>query len=520
MRILLLSLLLCVSFATMSAQSYFSKVVMGPQLDFLARTILTGQSDLVTVGSYKEDSTTFGTNIFIQKMDTLGNLQWTFVYNGGDYDRVYDVVELPDGNLLLAGLSDSLAGNLKGLLMKVDMNGNILWSKTYLPPSTQTSFSSRFSKVITTSDSAIVVTGIYSSGSSSSILMLKTDLDGNVLWENNTIMSGYARPQGLIESSPGEYSICVQVSNSVSYSTVITYDDMGGVLSALDLRDNYLNLDAWGMAQAGNGEKIVCGEFGVFPFLARLDANDSLLWLKYYGSSIDPFHSVESLGNGNFVAFNEYFSQGDEGHSIMQFDALGEPVSYYWVDSDERFRDQSLWVGADGSLYLGAELESFDPTGKPESLVIRTSLTGAGHCPSAEVNLSSTTFGLSYPGNYASGYNSSVVNSLAMTTSIPQVSTTDLCVPVGREELLEHAFGLTVSPNPTSGWINLSLAQPFERGRVEVDLFDVQGRVLQQLTLRPGESQLRIALSEYVSGVYWLRVSRNGELLAVEKVLR
>ena len=112
------------------------------------------------------------------------------------------------------------------------------------------------------------------------------------------------------------------------------------------------------------------------------------------------------------------------------------------------------------------------------------------------------------------------VNDLAMTTSIPQVTTGNLCHPVGRAEEEELNPIVQVFPNPTSGRVDLFLSHAQTKGALDVDLFDGQGRKLQGLIMRKGVEELGIDLSEYASGLYWLRISREGELLKVKKVIR
>ena len=520
MRIPLFAFLICSCFFTVHAQTYFSKVVIGPELDSLDRTILTSQGDLVTVGSYRADPFSAKKDIYVQKMSGTGSLQWTFAYDGGNWERAHDVAELPDGNLIIAGFSDSLSGPRKGLLMKIDQNGNLLWSKTYLNPSNQTVWS-RFSKVIVTSDSALLVTGAHSTYNSSEIILLKTDLNGNVLWENHTDVFVGVWPVDLVEANPGEYSLCAQLDGWTSTaSLVISYDDMGNVLSKIDLRDIDSQVDVYGMTATDNGEKVIAGSFDGNPYLARIDANDSLLWLKHYPILGDEFRGVVALDNGNFAAYNEHTLRGIGGHGILQIDSAGNTVSYYWVDSDEHIMDKSICVGPDGSLYLGAELREFAPTGKRETLIIRTSLTGEGTCQVSSLNIPAANFGYYGTRFFMLNYTTPEVNNLPMTLLIPQVNIGNLCSSVGQEEADGEWAGIKVSPNPTSGWINLSLSRPYTKGAVDIDLYDGQGRKLQQLSMRKGMVDQRIDLSEYVSGVYWLRVSHKGELLAVEKVVR
>ena len=74
------------------------------------------------------------------KIDANGNLLWSKLYGGTGSDQLYDLVASSDGNYFMCGTSDSpVSGNKTAAalgaediwLVKVDPNGNQLWDKTY-----------------------------------------------------------------------------------------------------------------------------------------------------------------------------------------------------------------------------------------------------------------------------------------------------------------------------------------------------------------------------------------------------
>ncbi|MBP9673477.1 MAG: T9SS type A sorting domain-containing protein [Bacteriovoracaceae bacterium] len=77
-------------------------------------------------------------DFWVVKVDNQGNLQWQKTYGGNKDDWPYSVQQTTDGGYIVAGLSNSNQGdvtdNLGGYdfwLIKIDVQGNLQWQKTY-----------------------------------------------------------------------------------------------------------------------------------------------------------------------------------------------------------------------------------------------------------------------------------------------------------------------------------------------------------------------------------------------------
>lgn len=76
----------------------------------------------------------------IVKFDVNGNIVWEKVYGGSGYDVLVRIKVLSDGNFMVLGRSTTgieyektspNKGNIDFWLLKIDPNGNIIWDKTY-----------------------------------------------------------------------------------------------------------------------------------------------------------------------------------------------------------------------------------------------------------------------------------------------------------------------------------------------------------------------------------------------------
>ncbi|MFZ8835368.1 MAG: T9SS type A sorting domain-containing protein, partial [Candidatus Caldipriscus sp.] len=119
-------------------------------------------------------------DIFLIKTDANGNVQWAKTYGGTDYDRAYSVQQTSDGGYIVAGWIYSFGAGLSDVfLVKTDASGNIIWAKTYGGGNYDVAYS-----VQQTSDGGYIVAGYTASfgAGSDDIFLIKTDVNGNIIW--------------------------------------------------------------------------------------------------------------------------------------------------------------------------------------------------------------------------------------------------------------------------------------------------------------------------------------------------
>ena len=110
--------------------------------------------------------------MYIAKLDSMGTLLWTKSYVTGSNNQSYDnnVSETPDGGLIFSG------NNLtSGLLLKTDDNGDALWEKAY---------NKNITSLTVASDSGFIMTGFWD------LLLTKTDSGGNIIWSKSLVDPG------------------------------------------------------------------------------------------------------------------------------------------------------------------------------------------------------------------------------------------------------------------------------------------------------------------------------------------
>lgn len=170
-----------------------------------------------------------GYDAMLLKRDSLGNYEWQKTYGGNDWDFAYDVVQTFDSGFVFCGETyNNTNGFADVYVVKTNSVGDTLWTKTV-----GGSLIDKGNALIQTLDSNIVVAGIKNTISDSTqAYVLKFNKDGTLLWDSVYGGSGYEWINDIIESSIGKYSIAgATTSNSngdLNYY-ILNLDEQGNV---------------------------------------------------------------------------------------------------------------------------------------------------------------------------------------------------------------------------------------------------------------------------------------------------
>jgi hypothetical protein len=224
---------------------------------------------------------------------------WKKLFGGDNEDNGVCIVRTADGGYITAGstLSNSSGdvgvgkGSYDIWVVKTDADGNKVWQKTYGGSSVE-----QPTAIINTGDGGVLITGYTNSINSGDVgfnqggddaWVLKLDANGNLLWQKTYGTTSYDYAQGIISSGDGGYIVA-------GHTYISTYSDV---------------------------------------WIFKLDANGNLLWQKTFGgSSYDYVPAITSTDDGGFiVAANTLSSNtGNVGANnggldiwVVKFDANG-----------------------------------------------------------------------------------------------------------------------------------------------------------------------------------------------------
>jgi len=140
-----------------------------------------------------------GRDVYLIKTDLEGNTLWNKTYGGKGEEVGSSIAKVSDG-YAIAGNSDSYGNNSSDVyVVRTDLNGNILWNKTYGVTG------SDFTAAIAAIDGGFVIAGrtIPSDNSDPDIWLIRTDSAGNVLWSKTYDGVGYAVVKAMVAVDDG-----------------------------------------------------------------------------------------------------------------------------------------------------------------------------------------------------------------------------------------------------------------------------------------------------------------------------
>ena len=144
-------------------------------------------------------------DIFMIKTDSEGNEIWVKTFGGNEEDFGYSVIQTSDGGYILVGFTVSFgSGNKDVWIIKTDSQGNEEWNKTYGGSEREIGFA-----VEQTSDDGFIITGLTETNTFGlyDILLIKTDINGENIWEKNIGNGNYEVGSSVKQTQDGGFII-------------------------------------------------------------------------------------------------------------------------------------------------------------------------------------------------------------------------------------------------------------------------------------------------------------------------
>ncbi len=420
-----------------------------------------------------------GTNIYLVKLDSIGNTLWTKTYENARSAKC--IRPTLDGNYYVVATNQPLGDPRQIIALKINEDGDTLWSKTY---SSSESYIASYG--IPSNDGGFIIAGFIQNNTTpgSDILLIKTNCDGDVLWikkydnaafeygtcvkqtnDNGYIITGYGQHNTsgyFIKLIKTDSLGCVKPSiDSILGQVNVSLNDTIRYLSIDSRSENYNWITNFGEIVSGQGNNAVdiswsqIGTDTIEVYVTNDCGIDSMSLVINIDTCISPLLSP-IFGNTDVYLYDieEYNVNLIEGKN---------PVSYIW-----NVTCGSILSGQNTPLIeIAWDLEGFG----------RIEVTASNEC----------------------GVHAQVIEDIPI-------------FHVNVHEKKDSNF--SIYPNPSHGDINI--LNPFDVKNYRIEVFDINSRLLIHTTIPINNNQ--IDLSFLNSGVYFIKIIVENKIY-VEKAI-
>ncbi len=229
-----------------------------------------------------------GGDVYLVRVDDNGNRLWNYTYGGADYDAGAAIVELSDGSFAITGRTFSYSANSDILLLRVDKDGNQIYSITF---GEDTDDDEGYSLIVGSDDSLTIVGSTSSFGVDyTAAWLIHTGPCGHTRWNVTYDTPNYDDGHDVVECASGGYAITGTVydgayddallirTNATGYH--LWNHTYGGSLD--DHTESLVECSGGGFALTGYTESYGVSDYTAW--LVRVDASGNHLWNMTYES--------------------------------------------------------------------------------------------------------------------------------------------------------------------------------------------------------------------------------------------
>ncbi|MFI5171673.1 MAG: MopE-related protein [Chitinophagales bacterium] len=385
----------------------WQKSLGSPRDDAMETTLLTSDGGFLIAGS-KAVSLVDGWEYYIIKLDATGTVQWQKDFNANEDDFLQSAIQTADGGYLLGGYSYSSISGIKTensngdadyWILKIDATGNLIWENTIGGTGTD-----RLNQVIELPSGDFMLSGTSNSGiggdktvitnGNYDLWFVKVNNAGAVVWQKGIGGSGSDQFVEMIQTADGGFLLGnyseSDISGDKTEVTVGTYifdNDYWIIKTDANLTIQWQNdIGSEGgdfltdISIAASGEYLIGGSSdGLISgdktenshdddhndyWILRLDVLGNIVWQETTGASgSDELSVFFEMNDGNYFIGGSS-GTGPGGDKLE--DAIGgSPYDDYWILKMDPAEHLIIWqntIGTDDDDILKTAIQL--PDGK------------------------------------------------------------------------------------------------------------------------------------------------------------
>ncbi|NMB82969.1 MAG: T9SS type A sorting domain-containing protein [Ignavibacteria bacterium] len=271
---------------------------------------------------------------YIVKTNNLGEIIWTHSYGVEDISEgIVQLEQNSDGSFILFGTRQTIKNSTNDLYFaKLNSDRTVAWQKQFGGNEEENAGS-----FVKTPDGGFLLVGTSRSfATSTQIYLIKTDKDGNKVWEKNYGGTGGDAGKKIIPTQDGNYLIVATTSSKGA------------------------------------------GNFDVY--LVKINGNGDIIWEKTHGGADwDEATDIAELSDGSFIVSGyslTYSVAGGHDWLLLKVNSSGDFVWRKVFGAQYQDYASRVAIASDGFVVTGTTMVQILPQSKNDLLVIKTDFNG------------------------------------------------------------------------------------------------------------------------------------------------
>ena len=385
---LFLIFVLTTSSVVAQPDSLWSRTYGGELSDVWRRMHVLNDGSLI-IGGNSNSHGDGNRSFWLTKLSSDGDSLWSYFYGGEQAEWGAEVIPTSDGGFAMTGSSSSFGpGDADYWLLKVDENGDSLWSRAYGGPDRESTRS-----LNQTVDGGYLIAGwtLSFGAGTEDMWLVRTDQNGDSLWSRTF---GGESNDRCFYATYGIDGNIYSIGDTRSYGQgdkdiwLVAADDNGDSLWSQTFNGGYDDDCRWIQQLADSGFVLVgsknmdnADNWDVW--IIRTDSQSEVLWERTYGGPLsEGGEHAAILPDGGIVVvgYTYSFGVGDRDFWLLRVNAEGDSLWSRTFGSVYSDRGWGMAIAEDSGYYLCGVT---DPEGVDEAngWIVRTGPDPVEHPP-------------------------------------------------------------------------------------------------------------------------------------------
>ena len=321
-------------------------------------------------------------DIFIQKINSKGKIDWMKTFGGKGDDRAYSVDKTIDKGYVIIGFTEALIEKNGDIwVLKIDRDGKMEWNRTYGGFNSEIGFD-----IFQTNDDGYIIFGntFSNENGASDIWLIKTDSDGFPIWNKTFGENHWEVGHSAYQKSDSGFIIIgykQKIDKKSKNIFVINIDKNGNQIWEKSFDDN--NSVGYEIRETDDNGFIILGlTESVLPskkniYFGKINSFGDLIWKRKIGGNNDIIsYSFAKSSLNNFVIAGTTKNYDNEKNSfwILKLDSMGKEIwkNSFYENSDVEIK--KIINTKDGGYFMTGFSKPFN--GSSNLLYIKTDFDG------------------------------------------------------------------------------------------------------------------------------------------------